>query len=323
MKHSGLLYVLSLILLVGCKPTVPSEYIQPDELEDILYEYHVAESMARNESNSMYSDYNRTKYFLAVLEKHQVTEAVFDSSLVYYYSHAERLKVIYSRVHERLVNDAKKLGASVGDINRYSQFSETGDTANIWRNETALMLIPRPTKNRFDFVVKADSTFKVGDSFMFQFMTEHIWQSGSKDAVVCIKTTYEKDSVLQSTNHVSVSGITQLHIPYNSTLNIKELRGFIYLPQGEDNMETRRLMFISQIQLIRFHNKVIQEQYENNSTAVDETDSLQRIDITRGESYDSLRHNVGTGLRSKNAPFRRGESAHGVATGKDRIKKAE
>lgn len=322
MKHSAPIFVLMLMMAVGCKPKVPSEYIQPDELEDILYEYHVAEAMARNNADD--PDVKQTEYFYAVLEKHHVTEAVFDSSLVYYYSHAERLKNIYQSVHERLVNDAKKLGASVGDINRYSQYSETGDTANIWRDETAMLLIPRPTKNRFDFVVKADSTFMLGDSFMFQFMTEHIWQSGSKDAIVCIKTTYEKDSVIQSVNHVSISGISQLRIPSNNTLKIKELRGFIYMPQVDDEMEARRLMFISQIQLIRFHHKEIQEQYENNVAAeATKTDSLQRIDITGGPNPDSLRHNVGTGLRSKNAPFRKRGAPDGVAARQDRIEKAK
>ena len=322
MKHSALYVILLVLMTVGCKPKVPSELVQPDDLEDILYEYHLAQSMARNE-HTLDASYNQTKYFLAVLEKHHVSEAVFDSSLVYYYTHAERLKDIYANVYERLANDAKKLGASVGDINRYSQYSETGDTANIWRDETAMLLIPHPTKNRFDFVIKADSTFKVGDSFMFQFVAEHIWQSGSKDAIVCIKTMYEKDSVLQSVNHVSMSGISQLRVPSNTTLNIKELRGFIYLPQGEDNNEVRRLMFINQIQLIRFHNKEIQVQHENDSTAIVKTDSLPRVDITRGAKQDTLRHNLGTGLRSKNAPFRRGGTTNRVVAGQNRIEKTE
>ena len=322
MKHSALYVILLVLMTVGCKPKVPSELVQPDDLEDILYEYHLAQSMARNE-HTLDASYNQTKYFLAVLEKHHVSEAVFDSSLVYYYTHAERLKDIYANVYERLANDAKKLGASVGDINRYSQYSETGDTANIWRDETAMLLIPHPTKNRFDFVIKADSTFKVGDSFMFQFVAEHIWQSGSKDAIVCIKTTYEKDSVLQSVNHVSMSGISQLRVPSNTTLKIKELRGFIYLPQGEDNNEVRRLMFINQIQLIRFHNKEIQVQHENDSTAIVKTDSLPRVDITRGAKQDTLRHNFGTGLRSKNAPFRRGGTTNRVVAGQNRVEKTE
>ena len=322
MKHSALYVILLVLMTVGCKPKVPSELVQPDDLEDILYEYHLAQSMARNE-HTLDASYNQTKYFLAVLEKHHVSEAVFDSSLVYYYTHAERLKEIYANVYERLANDAKKLGASVGDINRYSQYSETGDTANIWRDETAMLLIPHPTKNRFDFVIKADSTFKVGDSFMFQFVAEHIWQSGSKDAIVCIKTTYEKDSVLQSVNHVSMSGISQVRVPSNTTLNIKELRGFIYLPQGEDNNEVRRLMFINQIQLIRLPNKEIQVQHENDSTAIVKTDSLPRVDITRGAKQDTLRHNLGTGLRSKNAPFRRGGTTNRVVAGQNRVEKTE
>ena len=321
MKHSILLLFFVMLLMVACKPQVPSEYIQPDELEDILYEYHLAEAMAKSEFKM--SEYNSTKYFLAVLEKHQITEAVFDSSLIYYYTHAERLKNIYARVQDRLVNDAKRLGASVGDINRYSQYSETGDTANIWREETAVLLLPRPTKNRFDFVVKADSTFMLGDSFMFQFVAEHIWQSGSKDAIVCIKTTYEKDSVIQTVNHVSISGIAQLRVPSNNTLNIKELRGYIYLPAIDEDLDARRLMFIGQIQLIRFHNKEIQERYGKDSTAIDTTDSLQRADVARGSNPDTLRNHVAAGLRSKNAPFRKGGASDGVATGKDRIKKAE
>ena len=322
MKHSIPVFLLFAMMVVGCKPSVPSEYIQPDDLEDILYDYHVAESMARN-GNGMDANYNSTEYFMAVLEKHHISEAVFDSSMIYYYTHAEHLKTIYSHVNDRLVNDAKKLGASVGDINRYSQYSETGDTANIWRNETAVMLLPRATKNRFDFVVKADSTFKLGDSFMFQFVSEYIWQGGSKDAVVCIKTTYEKDSVLQSVSHVSISGIAQLRIPYNKTLKIKELRGFIYMPQSDEDLESRRLMFISQIQLIRFHNKDIEEQYEKESAASFQTDSLQRVSPSRGAVQDTIRDNLGTGLRSKNAPFRRGGASNRVVTGTDRNKKTE
>ena len=35
-----------ILLMTGCKPGVPKEYIQPDDMEDILYDYHVADGMA-------------------------------------------------------------------------------------------------------------------------------------------------------------------------------------------------------------------------------------------------------------------------------------
>ena len=158
------------MLVVACKPTVPSEYIQPGDMRDILYDYHIAMAMARQKGGGE-ADFHRSLYFQLVLKKHNVTEAEFDSSLVYYYSHAYRLKDIYNEVNDRLDEEASTLGVAVGDISRYSQYSENGDTANIWNQQTDLLLIPRPTMNRFDFTVKSDSTFRRGDSFMFQFMS--------------------------------------------------------------------------------------------------------------------------------------------------------
>ena len=38
--------ILLAFVLVSCKPTVPSTYIQPGEMEDLLYDYHVAMSVA-------------------------------------------------------------------------------------------------------------------------------------------------------------------------------------------------------------------------------------------------------------------------------------
>ncbi len=269
------LFVLSAML--ACKPTVPSKYIQPDDMEDILYDYHVAQALASEDPMGNY-EFERTKYFLAVLKKHGLTQADFDSSMVYYYSHLDRLKPIFMEVNERLADEAKSVGASVGS-GRYLGYSTTGDTANIWKNRTDLLLIPRPTMNRFDFTVDVDTSFYKGDSFVFQFMSEYIWQSGSKDAVVCIVTKYEGDSIIQTTNHVSVSGISQIRVPANREQKLKQMYGFIYLNDVSDVETTRKMMFITQMQLVRFHNKEIKNETKTDSV---QTDSVQRSGDARG-----------------------------------------
>ena len=275
MKHS-LYILLALLLLMACTPTVPKQFIQPDDMEDILYDYHIGQAIAKDRvGEPRESDINRNKYFLAVLKKHNVTETEFDTSMVYYYSHLERLKDIYTNVNERLADEAKMLGATVGEMNRYSRYSTSGDTANIWSDRTDLLLMPCPTMNRFDFTVKVDTSFYKGDSFAFQFVSEYIWQSGTKDAVVCIVTKYEGDSIIQTVNHVSVSGVSQIRVPANRENKLKEMRGFIYLTGGvNDDVSVRRMMFISQLQLIRFHNKEVKNETKKDGT---ETDSLQRV----------------------------------------------
>ena len=273
--RNSLFFLLLTLLVAACKPQVPSDVIQPDELEDILYDYHVSQAMGKVELGTQ-ADIDRNKLFRSVLKKHGVTEADFDSSLVYYYSRIDRLQPIYRRVSDRLSAEAKGLGVATGELNRYSQYGVTGDTANIWKGETDVLLIPRPTKNRFDFVVKADSTFMLGDSFMFQFMSEYIWQSGTKDAIVCIRSAYEGDSVIQTTGHLSPQGITQLHVPLNRTLKVKDMRGFIYLSAGQNVQDSRQMMFVSQIQLIRFHHKEIQGAHDTVRKDTLQADSLQR-----------------------------------------------
>ena len=73
MRHS-LTYLLVLMLVVACKPSVPSEYIQPDDMEDILYDYHLALAMSRQKGGTE-MDFNRSLYFQSVLKKYGVTEA--------------------------------------------------------------------------------------------------------------------------------------------------------------------------------------------------------------------------------------------------------
>lgn len=313
MKHS--VYCLfALLLLTACKPTVPKEYIQPGDLEDILYDYHLAQAMARQTGGEQ-AEYNRMKYFAAVLKKHDVTQADFDSSLVYYYSHLERLKDVYTRVNERLEDDAKMLGASVGEINRYSQYSTSGDTANIWKERTELMLMPCPMMNRFDFTVKIDTTFHLGDSFMFQFVSEYIYQSGIKDALVCFVTKYEGDSIIQTTNHVSVSGLSQVRIPANRENKLKEMRGFIYLTDGNDHDATvRRMMFISQMQLVRFHNNGKNEVVVNDGPkpTYHQTDSVKQISDDERRQIDSLRRKTFQRLRNRPLPPPRRNIPNGV-----------
>ena len=293
MRHS-LTFLLVLMLVVACKPSVPSEYIQPGDMEDILYDYHLALAMSRQKGGSD-MDFNRSLYFQSVLKKHDVTEAEFDSSLVYYYSHAYRLKDIYSEVNQRLSDEATSLGVAVGDISRYSQYSTTGDTANIWNQRTDLLLIPRPAMNRYDFTVKVDSTFKKGDSFMFQFMSEFIWQSGSKDITVCIVCKYEGDSIIQTANHISVAGTAQVRIPAYREKKLKEMRGFIYLSDGGDDSNVRKMLFISQIQLIRFHDEMTSNEDTTDdepSTEAPSQDSIQRGDDTRRPEPDTVRDRI-------------------------------
>ena len=174
--------------------------------------------------------------------------------------------------------------------------------------------------NRFDFTIDVDTSFYKGDSFMFQFMSEYLWQSGSKDAVVCIVTKYEGDSIIQTTNHVSVSGISQVLVPANREQKLKQMYGFIYLNASADDETTRKMMFISQMHLIRFHNKEMKNEAKKDTT---KTDSVQRSLDARGQVPDTTRGGTIGGGRVQPLSITGGTGQHRMAPRPGDIKKRE
>lgn len=275
-------YLLSValggLLLTACEPTVPSQYIQPDDMEDLLYDYFVSQSMAQQDfSVGSKVDYNRELYLDAVLQKHEVSRADFDSSLVYYYIRSDRFYKIYKRVQERLGEDAMRYGVSASEVQRFTVTSLTGDTANIWNGPQTALLMPHPPYNRLTFHVEADTAFRKGDTFMLNFTSDFIYQSGSKDGLVCIAVKYANDSVASTNVHFSMSGNTQLRTTNNSETAIKEVSGYVYLGQGYDASAGLRLLIMSDIQLVRFHKveKKDDEADEEPSKSNARLDSLQ------------------------------------------------
>jgi len=279
-NKSALWSVLVMLVLAACKPGTPSRYIQPGDMEDILYDYHIGQAIAQMEDGSLEQrNFDRTVNMAAVLKKHGVTKAEFDSSLVYYYTHADRFQKMYKRIAERLSDEALKLGASEGEVERYATVGLNGDTANIWAGNRTAVFMPYAPYNRQTFRQEADSTYHKGDSFMLNLMVDFMYQSGTKDAVVCLVARLENDSIVSRVNHISVSGVNQLRLNIDDQYAVKELFGYFYLGKGNDQSTTLKLMFLKDIQLIRFHKpKPVNEELKpENKPEVEDTQSLKQI----------------------------------------------
>ncbi|MBR1687651.1 MAG: DUF4296 domain-containing protein [Prevotella sp.] len=280
--RNSLLAILMLLLslLASCTPSVPSQYVQPGELEDILYDYHIAQAVARQEGGKQ-GEINNNVYLAAVLRKYNLTEANLDSSMVYYYAHAEQLKRIYGKVTDRLNDNAKAFGAAYGTDNQYASYSADGDTANIWRDGTEAILMPQPPYNRIDFAIKGDTAMHKGDTFLFQLMAHIICQSGTKDAIACVNLKYDNDSVATFFQHITVTGVLQMRIGASPQHAVKEIYGYLFMNCTPDDQNTMKLYSLSQIQFIRFHNKNNEPANEKNSVPQLNREP-ERIDSLRG-----------------------------------------
>ncbi len=259
----SLFLLLLLPLFFSCKPSVPRHIIQPKEMEDILYDCHVAEAMASLEYGEE-ADYNSRLYRLGVLKKHKVTEAEYDSAMVYYTRHADRLHAIYENLVKRLGDEALALGADANDINSFTV--EAGDTANIWTAGNDLVLTTTPPYNYAGMFVEADSSYHRGDRFIFSCDAQFLYQDGLRDALAHIAVRYANDSIATRMMRMSSNTRFNLEVPNTDSLGIKSVRAFVLLMKDRRSSETTvKLLSLKNIRLIRFHPQKKEEKKDNQN----------------------------------------------------------
>ena len=292
-------FLLLLLLAFACKPQVPGEYIQPDEFEDILYDFHLADGMADGDGENGDAAYDVTLYRQAVLHKYGVTQAEFDSSLVYYMRHADRLHKIYESLAERFEDEAMALGASANDIRRYGDMTSARDTSNLWRGVHAAMLMPYAPYNVMTFEIAADSTYRPGDKIIFSFNTDFVYKDGPKEGVALLAIQFKNDSVASSTVRMSSNSNYSVTVGDYSRKGIKAIRGFIYLGErrarrDDANREDLRLMFIDNIRMVRMRDNRAQSQTETASQPVNVRRDTIAKDAVKKPAGEAVKAPAGT-----------------------------
>lgn len=252
MKCLSQLFALLLVFLfLACKPTVPRHIIQPQEMEEILYDCHLADAMAGLIPDSS-GNYNARLYRLGVLKKHGVSEAEFDSAMVYYTRHADRLHAIYENLARRMGDDAMALGADVPSSD-YIAINK-GDTANIWTLGRDIVFLSRPPYNYASMSVDADSTYHRGDRFVFSFDAQFIFQDGMRNGMAHLTVQYQNDSIVTRLMRISAPTHFSLELNNPDSLPVKHVQAYLMLVRDQRSAEsTMQLMALSNIQLIRVH----------------------------------------------------------------------
>lgn len=257
MRHLLKIILLALIVtwVVGCKPGVPSEVIKPGKMEEILYDYHIADGMAAADGSENVS-YLRTVYREAALRKHGVTQAEFDSSLVYYYRHTERLYDIYDRLAKRLNEESTNLGSTANEMSQLGGEVGQGDTTTVWTYPQTVVMLPAPPYNVLSFSVKADTSYNAGDKMIFNIDAEFIFQDGVRDGVAMLAVTFRNDSVATQVMHMSANQRYLLQVADPQMIGVKDIKGFVYLTSGTNNNSTTlKMMCLRNLRLLKMKYK--------------------------------------------------------------------
>ena len=279
---------LLMFLLMACDDR-PKDVLSRGKMEDVLYDYHIMQGII-DELPSEEREAKAQDYINAVFEKYGITEAQFDSSIVYYNRHTKDLHKIYSNLKERYstVNDEIQLVNGNNDM--MAVFATGGDTTNLWNSAKLLALRNKDLLNRESFTIQADTSFRRQDQFILTLNPLFIRENqGDYDIQlhVGLSILYASGKHAGMTRMLNTSGIQQLTLQTSPDEDIKTITGFFYY-RGKKT--TRNLCLIDNISLVRMHQKEPEQPVQTDSVKTDSlaTDTLNKP-IERRLSPEELR----------------------------------
>ncbi len=255
MKRLTSYLIFLALLLIACSPSRPRGILSKQKMTDVLVDFHLAQGMAEAQGDN--SEVTRYKFIQAVFKKHRITEAVFDSSMIYYSGRAEEFTHIYDNVVTRVQAQAERMGLELSQANhdKFAKLTNEGDTANIWLGKDFACVAANPVQCLYSFTMKADSTFKMGDSFIWRFRTLFVGRSMNNEATALLNFYYDTDTIVCVTDLLRNNPKNELrHTPGRAldSLSLRSITGYIYLPLVKDTDPPKPLL-VSEIQLIRMH----------------------------------------------------------------------
>ncbi len=253
MKHILPIIVLFIFILSSCDDT-PKGILSRGKMEDVLYDYHIMQGII-DQLPSEEREEKAQDYINAVYEKHGITEAQFDSSIVYYNRHSKELHKIYANLKERytVMNDEIQLVNGNNDM--MAIFATGGDTTNLWNSAKLLTLRNKPLLKNESFTILADTSFRRQDQFILTLSPVFIKERREDYDItlhVGLSVQYTNGKYIGTTRSINSDGIQQLTVQTSSEDDIKSITGFFYY-RGKKT--SRNLCLIDNISLVRMHAK--------------------------------------------------------------------
>ncbi|MDE6334270.1 MAG: DUF4296 domain-containing protein [Muribaculaceae bacterium] len=207
---------------------VPDYVIQPDEMALLMADVRMADAVVTIQAREYNNDTIKLALRRAVLERHGVTEACFDTSLVWYgYNIGKYQEVTQMSIDilEQRLKDAAARAAGEAAL------SVAGDSVDIWTGPTVFYINRRSPSRYIAFVFDTDRNWESGDIYTLRSRVV-----SPVNAVRWNMTAlYDDGAIETATSSMSVSepGRQELMLVTDSTRTAVRISGWIEVtPEG-------------------------------------------------------------------------------------------
>jgi len=160
------LFFILLLTFFACTNR-PRDVLNVREMTNLLVDLHTLDGIFETFEFSHLNADERNRYYEAVLKNHNINQAQFDSTLVWYSRDPKRFERVYARVLKRLTNQLDEVKA--GKFHPIFPAPIRLANVDIWSDTTHFVLNNRVAeRNQLDFTI-IDSTLMMQDIYVLHF----------------------------------------------------------------------------------------------------------------------------------------------------------
>ncbi len=208
------------IAAIAACSRVPKGIIEPEEMAQLMADIRVATAVVNVRSSEYRSEESREALMQAVFERHGVTEAEFDSSMIWY---GHNIK-LYQETTDRSVEILEHRLAQVGRA-AAGAVSVAGDSVEVWNGAVAYIINNTSPSDYVTFSLPADANFERGD--VYTWRVRFVAPPVNADWTITAEYDDGAVEVLRSMMSVSNPSCQRLSFYTDSTRNVRNISGWL------------------------------------------------------------------------------------------------
>ena len=217
--------LLGFIFLLSACDGRPKGVLSQSKMADILVEMHKTDAYLAEKglSNGQYS--NKAPYYNFILKKYGISQAQFDSSLVWYTINPQRFENVYDNVISQLTDSQNDI-----DNGKYHKIDSTeiGKARfDLWNKGTKYVFTKDSVRTRLDFEIKNDNLL-FGDRYILKMLLFIAHEDSCKNRHIVLRINYfngKTDSMYQMAHNDGLTRRYTFRMPAHRKLKIKSITG--------------------------------------------------------------------------------------------------
>lgn len=225
MRSKFCIYFLFLVIasIIGSCSKRPADVLSDKEMRAVLVDMYLAESMAATDYKEFGTAEQKEALFASVFRKHKTTQAVYDSSIMWYGRNLD----VYMKVYDLVLADLEAKRLAIGEIKADAPVLNR-DSVNIWDLNTLLVLQNNNKDKGIWFDFKPEEGYLPGSQFLLSMDVWGIAKNMNRYPQIRLSVE-QMDTTITRFSEITENGVLEELLKSISTKSVKRVYGYIRL----------------------------------------------------------------------------------------------